>query len=161
MATGHNMVISIININRSLMLTLVWPVSAHQLGGGFDRLWRCKWSWCGPCIYLGSKQLQDTKTANKKHFIPHGCVKCTVCSHPWHLCCWGVAMGMERVEKAERGQPGAARCWSQGRWRWRARLVSLKLRRWADSESIAPLVLPPQSHPMDKPGERRTAHRFN
>lgn len=31
--------------------------------------------------------------------------------------------------------------------------MSPKLRRWADSESIAPLVLPPQSHPMDKPGD--------
>lgn len=31
--------------------------------------------------------------------------------------------------------------------------MSLQLRRWADSESIAPLVLPPQSHPMDKPGD--------
>lgn len=62
-------------------------------------------------------------------------------------------MGMERAEKVEQGWVGAARGWSHRRWRWGARLVSQRLRRWADSGSTAPLVHPPQSHPMDIPGD--------
>lgn len=50
-----------------MLHTLAWPVSAHQLGGGFDRLWRCRWSWCGPCIYPGSMQLQVTQTQTVIH----------------------------------------------------------------------------------------------
>lgn len=45
-----------------LLLTLAWPVSAHRLGGGSDKLWRCKWSWCEPCIYRGNTQLQVMQT---------------------------------------------------------------------------------------------------
>lgn len=80
--------------------------------------------------------------------------KFTVCPHPARQCCWDVAMGMETVEKVGQGWAEAAQCWCQWKQRWRARLVRQRMRRWADSESIALLVHPPRIHPMDKPADK-------
>lgn len=134
--------------------TLVWPVSARQLGGGSDRLWRCRWSWCGPCIYQGSMRLQVGQNTEQWVSV-HGykTLYSSVCPHPWRPCCWGGATVMEKAGKVVLERTRAARGWSRRCWRWRGQLVRQRRRRWADSGSIAPLVHPPPSLPMDKPGD--------
>lgn len=77
----------------------------------------------------------------------------SACPHPWRPCCWGGATVMEKAGKAELERARAARGWSRRCWRRRGRRVWQRRRRWADSGSIVPLVHPPPSLPIDKPGD--------
>lgn len=60
-------------------------------------------------------------------------------------------MEMEMGEKAARGWTEAARGWGHWCRRWRALLVRQRLKRWANSGSIALLGHPPLGRPMDIP----------